>query len=168
MNNWVSSSQKKDKIISFSVLNVGYAKRQIKTKNSPLKIHGGWYRTFLKRDNFIIRKKTTSKTKPDSNQKEIDKFVEHVKQILSSGQLYFFNIFNIHLGIYDPKFVINFDETWVYKDQIRKSTIYYKWTQHVMYRSIGKDKNGIKIASVIFIEGDKLDIIITENYLGLE
>ena len=60
---------------------LAYAKRQAQMKNSPLKISWGWYRAFLKRHNFSMRKKT----KPDSNQKEIDKFVEHFKQILSSG-----------------------------------------------------------------------------------
>ena len=123
-------------------------RKELNIDPQSMTLSWGWYRKFLKRNGFSMRKPTSKIVKPFSEiENLIKQFKETMKEALSSGK-------------YDPGFVINMDETRVTVDSFDKKTINMKGEGHVVVKSTGSSKEGITVALSVSMSGTKLDAFV--------
>ncbi|KAH9159167.1 hypothetical protein LEN26_002478 [Aphanomyces euteiches] len=110
----------------------------------PLKCSNGWLDKFLNRHNFVIRKGTRKPTLPSQEiVRRAVAFVNHVRNLMQDHNIPKSNIYN-------------FDETAVFFDHTKQTTIDIRGTKDIPIRSFVLEKSRITAVFAASATGKKL------------
>ena len=111
---------------------------------TDLKFGWGWFRRFLRRHNFSLRKPSSNTIKSLSLVADsANKFIDEIQALIESGA-------------YDPAYILNIDETGVSTEVERMKTVEERGKRNVRVKTTGKSKTNTTVMLGGTMTGEKL------------